>query len=430
MSKFAAILLVVLMVFSMIPISAMAMESEVVGESEIQIDESLAEVEPVPVLETPVAEDPYAMEPVVEEPAEQEPEAVVEEPIAEEPVSEVPVEEEQAVVETADIAEEVEVEDDSVVEVAATAYLALFKGGIEINVLADNVGDGYTFDVANNELTLTDFTGEQLIAMVFGTPLSVILEGTNTLATDTGNAIDVDGDLMLGGSGTLNAFGDGGIAATGDITIAGGEYNIIATAEDGDDTAGTAAGTMDMDGNVLTPGEIVINGGKFDIIATAEDGGDATGIWSSDDIIVNGGFFDIYTYSVDGLSTGMYANSDLIFNGGYSDILSETENGTSTCLWAGDWLGLRYGCFDLVALGGENPRALYSSNDSIYTNPCYGDVDTTASELHLCCTTKVMSDNPKTGVVDDYTTQALIASLGLLILIGSAIVIKKSAYQK
>jgi hypothetical protein len=165
MSKFAAILLIVLMVFSMVPISAMAMETEIVGNGEVQIDENLAEEQATPQLEQPVAEDPYALEPVVEEPAQQDP---VEEPAAEEePVSEEPVvEEEAAVIETADVEEVVEVAEDPIVEVAGTAYLALFKGGIEINVLAENIGEGYAYDVDNNELTLTDFTGEQLLAMV------------------------------------------------------------------------------------------------------------------------------------------------------------------------------------------------------------------------------------------------------------------------
>lgn len=427
MSKFAAILLIVLMVFSMVPISAMAMETEIVGNGEVQIDENLAGEQVTPQLEQPVAEDPYALEPVVEEPAQQDP---VEEPAAEEePVSEEPVvEEEAAVIETADVEEVVEVAEDPIVEVAGTAYLALFKGGIEINVLAENIGEGYAYDVDNNELTLTDFTGEQLLAMVFGTPLSIILQGSNTLATDDGFAIDVDGDLKLGGSGELNTFGDGGIAATGDITITGGEYNIFAYEDDGSSTSGIVAGTTDVDGNVLTEGEIVINGGKFDITAIAADDGDATGIYSTDDTIVNGGSFDIYTYSENGYSTGMYAMEDLIFNGGYVDVLSETETGTAICLWGSDWLALRHGCFDLVAVGGDNPLALYS-DVGIYTNPCYGDVDTTASELHLCCTCKTMSDNPKTGVQSS-AMQALIASVGLLLLIGSAVIIKKSAYQK
>ncbi|WKY42966.1 hypothetical protein Q5O14_09830 [Eubacteriaceae bacterium ES2] len=429
MSKFAAVLLIVLMVFSMVPISAMAMESENVGNGEVQIDESLAESQETLQLEQPVAEDPYAVEPMIEEPAQQEPaeEQPAEEPTSENPVSEEPIDVEGVVLETADIAV-VEVEEDPIVEVAGTAYLALFKGGIEINVLAENVGEGYAYDVAANELTLTDFTGEQLLAMVFGTPLSIILQGSNTLATDTGYAIDVDGDLKLGGSGELNTFGDGGIAATGDITITGGEYNIFAYQDDGSDTTGIVAGTTDADNNVLTEGEIVINGGKFNINAITADDGDATGIYSTDDTIVNGGSFDIYTYSENGYSTGMFAMEDLIFNGGYVDVLSETETGTATCLWGSDWLALRYGCFDLVAVGGEDPLALYS-NGGIYTNPCYGDVDTSASELHLCCTTKIMSDNPKTGVQSS-AMQALIASVGLLVLIGSAVVIKKSVYQK
>lgn len=286
MSKLTALMLVFLMVFMLVPVSTFAMEEELLPE-EVVTEETVFEEEVV-----------LEEEPVLEE------EAVLEE----EPVLEEEVVLEEAVIEEVVETTVVQVEE-PIAEVAATTYLALTRGGITIDVLANTVGDGYSFDAASSTLTLTNFVGEQLSARVFGEAFSLIFHGKNILGTNRGFAIDIDGDLHLDGSGELIAAGSaidgdmgGGIRAFGDVVVDGGTYALRALAGEGTGSGlGLLAGNTD-DVNISL-GNLTINDGIFDIDVIDDGSNGAFGLFSFGDQTIHGGTFDISTYSAFGPST-------------------------------------------------------------------------------------------------------------------------------
>lgn len=411
MSKLMALLLVVVMVLMLVPASAFA--EEVVEEPTLVV----LEVEGAPVdevlntaVEEPVVEEPVAEEAVVEE----EP-AAVEEPVveaAEVPVAQVPVVDEPVV--------ETQAADVGTIEVKAVPALGLWRDAVTfIDVLLNTVGADYSYDAVTNALTLNNFIGKQIDAADMGSNFSMILNGTNIIANDTGSAIEVVGDLTMGGPGEIMAIGSTrAIRVTdGDLVLNDGDYELFAIGNVGDVAA------VDV-----VNGDLIINDGWVDATAINTGTGGAWGLWADNDVMINGGDVDVITESISGRSMGIGAGDDIIVKGGYTTVKSTTETGMANALHADSWVVIRDGILDLCAIGGVNPLAIYAG-DGVYISPAYGDVDLSASCLYLepyyGTTYKYStSDNPKTGA-QDMGQDALMATMGLLALMGMAYLISK-----
>ncbi|WP_026395605.1 hypothetical protein [Acetobacterium malicum] len=414
MSKLMALLLVVVMVLMLVPVSAFAAE-EVVEEPTLvvlevegaPVDEVLNTAVETPVVETPAVEAPAAVEPVVEAPA-------VETPVAETPVAEAPVVAvaEEPVVATA--------ADEGTIEVKAVPALGLWRDAVTfIDVLLNTVGADYSYDAVTNALTLNNFVGKQVEAADMGSNFSMILKGTNVIANADGCAIDVVGNLTMGGSGELTAVGSQSAihVMDGDLVLNDGDYELFAIGNVGDVAA------VDVEN-----GDLIINDGWVDAEAVNMGTGGAWGLWADNDLVINGGDIDVMTDSVSGQSMGIGAGDDTIVKGGYTTVKSTTETGVATALYAGSWVVIRDGILDLCTQGGVNPLAIYGA-EGVWISPCYGDVDLTASCLYLepycgCHWKHSKSDNPKTGT-QDMASDALMATMGLLALMGMAYLISK-----
>ncbi|WP_414732575.1 hypothetical protein [Acetobacterium carbinolicum] len=408
MSKLMALLLVVVMVLMLVPASAFA--EEVVEEPTLVV----LEVEGAPVdevlntaVEEPVVEEPVAEEAVVEE----EP-AAVEEPVvkaAEVPVAQVPVVDEPVV--------ETQAADVGTIEVKAVPALGLWRDAVTfIDVLLNTVGADYSYDAVTNALTLNNFIGKQLVAADMGSNFSMILNGTNIIANDTGSAIEVVGDLTMGGPGEIMAIGSTrAIRVTdGDLVLNDGDYELFAMSDMGDVAA------VDV-----VNGDLIINDGWVDATAINTGTGGAWGLWADNDVMINGGDVDVITESISGRSMGIGAGDDIIVKGGYTTVKATTETGMANALHADSWVVIRDGILDLCAIGGVNPLAIYAG-DGVYISPAYGDVDLSASCLYLepYYAKYTKSDNPKTGA-QDMGQDALVATMGLLALMGMAYLISK-----
>lgn len=414
MSKLMALLLVVVMVLMLVPVSAFAAE-EVVEEPTLvvlevegaPVDEVLNTAVETPVVETPAVEAPAAVEPVVEAPA-------VETPVAETPVAETPVVAvaEEPVVATA--------ADEGTIEVKAVPALGLWRDAVTfIDVLLNTVGADYSYDAVTNALTLNNFVGKQVEAADMGSNFSMILKGTNVIANADGCAIDVVGNLTMGGSGELTAVGSQSAihVMDGDLVLNDGDYELFAIGNVGDVAA------VDVEN-----GDLIINDGWVDAEAVNMGTGGAWGLWADNDLVINGGDIDVITDSVSGRSMGIGAGDDTIVKGGYTTVKSTTETGIANALYAGSWVVIRDGILDLCTQGGVNPLAIYGG-EGVWISPCYGDVDLTASCLYLepycgCHWKHSKSDNPKTGT-QDMASDALMATMGLLALMGMAYLISK-----
>ncbi len=416
MSKLMALLLVVVMVLMLVPVSTFAAE-EVVEEPTLVV----LEVEGAPVdevlntaVETPAVEEPVVEEPAVEEPA-------VEAAAVETPVAETPAAETSAV--TVPVAEEPAIEtavEEGTIEVKAVT-LGLWRDAVTfIDVLLNTVGADYSYDAVTNALTLNNFIGKQVVATDMGSNFAMILKGTNVIANDTGSAVDVTGNLTMGGPGEIMAIGSTSAihVTNGDLVLNDGDYELFAIGNVGNITA------VDV-----TNGDLIINDGWID--ATAINTGTAVtdgayGLWADNDLVINGGDIDVVTESINGPSMGIGAGDDAIVKGGYTTVRSTTETGIATALYAGSWVVIRDGILDLCAIGGVDPLAIYGG-EGVWISPVYGDVDLTASCLYLepyYAGSWSTSDNPKTGA-QDMGQDALMATMGLLALMGMAYLISK-----
>ncbi|PKM46783.1 MAG: hypothetical protein CVV01_05510, partial [Firmicutes bacterium HGW-Firmicutes-6] len=311
MSKLMALLLVVVMVLMLVPVSAFAAE-EVVEEPTLVV----LEVEGAPVV------------PVAEAPA----------------------------IETA--------ADEGTIEVQAVT-LGLWRDAFTfINVLATNVGADYSYDAVTNALTLNGFVGKQVVATEMGSNFAMILKGTNVIANDTGCAVDVTGNLTMGGPGEITAIGsESAIHVTnGDLVLNDGDYELYAINDVGDVSAVN-----------VTNGDLIINDGWVDAEAINTGIGGAWGLWADNDLVINGGDIDVITESISGRSMGIGAGDDAIIKGGYTTVKSTTETGIANALYADSWVVIRDGILDLCTQGGVNPLAIYGA-EGVWISPCYGDV--------------------------------------------------------
>ncbi|MBC3797950.1 LPXTG cell wall anchor domain-containing protein [Acetobacterium tundrae] len=450
MSKLMSLLMVMAMMFMLVPVSALAASGEetttvannsnvvalevvttgtVVAATTTTTDTTVPTTKAADVTTTTTTTDVAADKTATTEPVVTA-DKIVETPVvAEQPAVtavQAPVVAEQPVIATS----EAPIVTEQNIEVTAVPFMALYKtDGSEINILATNSGEGYAYNTVTNALTLSNFTGKSLLAQLMGDNFAIVLLGTNTLKTDSGFAVNVDGDLNLSGTGKLIAEGQptattlgGGINVTGDLVINSGEYDVTAVGNAGDLTA---VGIMSND--------LTVNDGNIDVSAINTGTEGAYGMYAYGDLVVNGGKTDVLTSSTSGTSTGIGAIDDIVFNGGKTTVSSNTITGVATAVSAASWLVINHGILDLAATGGTNPLAIYGG-EGIYIDPSYGYVDITASSLYLDYGHHqgfqhfnhhmTASSNPKTGV-DTSATDAMVAGLALLSLMGLAVLLNK-----
>lgn len=444
LSKLMSLLLVLSMMFMLIPVSAMAAEKEDIGTATdvgstivVLFTEDGATVPATGTTVTaanPTTSAADATTPATGTTATATDATVTTAPAADKTVGTAVAPEQPAV--TTD--ENAAVEEATIEAMTATVADLTLSGGTVVNLLATTAGVGFSFDAAANTLTLDNFTGQELNVVSAADLFKLVLLGTNVLTTNNGFAVDVVGDLNMSGTGTLIAQGQataatrgGGIHVTDDLIIDSGTYDF--TAIGGDGTQGAYGIFAD---SATTNSDVLINGGNIDITAVNTGDAGARGIFSYGDVVVNAGTLDVYTDAFEGQSMGIGAADDLVFNGGYTTVRSNaaTDAGVSTCLFAASWLVIDNGILDLCATGGANPHAL-SGYEGIYINPCYGTVDTSASCLYLepLCSKQFKhhhqaSSNPKTGV-ETTATDAIVAVLALVALMGTAVMMSKRENQ-
>jgi hypothetical protein len=404
----------------LVPVSTFAAEKVAVEEPTLVV---LA-VEGAPVdgtlttaVETPVAETPVVEAPVVETPAAVTP--AVETPVVAAPVAAAPVAAAVPVVEEPVI--ETQAVDAGTIEVKAVPALGLWRDSVTfIDVLLNSVGADYSYDAVANALTLNNFVGREIDAVDMGSNFAMILKGTNIVATDASCAIDVTGNLTMSGDGELTAVAANNAihVMNGDLVINDGDYELYAITDVGD------AAAVNVEN-----GDLIINDGWVDATAVNTGTGGAWGLWADNDLIINGGDIDVATDSISGRSMGIGAGDDAIVKGGYTTVKSTTDTGIANALYADSWVVIRDGILDLCTQGGVNPLAIYGG-DGVYISPCYGNVDLTASCLYLepghghWNHHHATSSNPKTGT-QDMAQQALMATMGLLALLGMAYLISR-----
>ncbi|MGM9658254.1 MAG: hypothetical protein ACI3W9_04620, partial [Eubacteriales bacterium] len=152
----------------------------------------------------------------------------------------------------------------------------------------------------NNILTLNgvDFTADADIAVILPAGATIELVGDNTI-TNAGSSTDVgfnygifvEGNLTIGGSGTLTVTG--GTATYSDGIYVSSYYNGdsrvdgILTITGGTVTA--MGGAAKYSYGVYTDGGIIITGGTFEAIGNTTDNGSSLGIDTNKNVVVSGG---------------------------------------------------------------------------------------------------------------------------------------------
>jgi hypothetical protein len=445
MSKLMALLLVVVMVVMLVPVSAFAAE-KVKGEEQTSVvlvvegtsadgvvtpattptttPAAATPAATTPAATTPAATTPAATTPAVETPVATTPAVetpAVTTPAVETPAATTPAVETPAVTTAAAPVVETKAVDEGTIEVKAVPALGLWRDSVTfIDVLLNAVGADYSYDAITNALTLNNFVGKQVVAADMGSNFAMILKGENVIANGDGCAVDVWGNLTMSGDGELYAIGDNRAIHVigGDLTINSGDYDLFAGSTD-----------SNAYGIDVANGDLTINGGYVDATVYATGNNGAYGLWADNDVTVNCGDIDVITESVNGPSMGIGAGDDAIFKGGYTTVDSNTETGVATALFAGSWVVIKDGILDLTATGGVNPLAIYGG-EGVYIDPCYGNVDLTASSLYLekghshWKHQHATSSNPKTGT-QDMAQEALMATMGLLALLGMAYLISR-----
>ena len=324
------------------------------------------------------------------------------------------------------------------IETQAATYLCLTQNGVIIDVLATNTGSDYAYDSVANELTLNNFIGEKLDVKSTTVPFKLVLLGTNSIKTDNGFAVKVEGDMNASGTGTLIAEGQatpdlmgGGINVVGNLVIDSGTYDIAAV---GYESSSSAVGILAGDNaEYMTMGNLTINGGNIDVTAYNSDYAGAFGLFAFGDLVVNGGDIKAFTDSPTSYSRGIGAYDKLIFNGGYTVVESIADHGDAGALFSYNKIIINNGILDLCT-SGTVAKALVAEG-GIDINAIYGDIDRDAACLYLePLSTQaykkhhVSSANPKTGV-DATASEATVAGAALIMLIGLALAVNKRGAQ-
>nr|WP_320026178.1 LPXTG cell wall anchor domain-containing protein [uncultured Acetobacterium sp.] len=428
-SKFLSLLMVMAVLFTLVPVSALAANDEAAAattDSDISLVLITSEAATAASVESEQAVLENAVAPAV---------------VAEQPVTDELIVPADVMPETPAIPEQLTTSDrdPAVVESAAVdsttaTYLCLTQNGVIIDVLAANIGANYAYDTATNELTLNNFIGEKLDVKTAVVPFKLVLLGTNILKTDNAFAVKVEGDMNASGTGTLIAEGQatpdlmgGGINVVGNLVIDSGTYDISAV---GYGNSSSAVGILAGDNaEVMTMGNLTINGGNIDATAYNSDYAGAFGLFAFGDLVINGGNLNVFTDAPVSYSRGIGAYDNLVVNGGVTTVKSIAENGDAGALFSYNKININNGILDLCTHGAI-AKALVAEG-SIAISPIYGDVDLNASHLYLePLSSKDLkkhyannSSNPKTGV-DTTGTDATVAGLALLLLIGLAYLVR------
>ena len=266
----------------------------------------------------------------------------------------------------------------------------------------------------------------------------MVLLGTNSIKTDNGFAVKVEGDVNAIGTGTLIAEGQAtpdimgsGINVVGNLVIDSGTYDIAAV---GYEKSSSAVGILTGDNaEVTTMGNLTINGGNIDVTAYNSDYAGAFGLFAFGDLVVNGGTIKAFTDSPTSYSRGIGAYDKLIFNGGYTVVESIADHGDAGALFSYNKIIINNGILDLCTSGAV-AKALVAEG-GIDISAIYGDIDRDAACLYLePLSTQaykkhhVSSANPKTGVAAT-ASEATVAGAALIMLIGFAWVVSKRRAQ-
>ena len=429
-SKWMSLLMVLAMLFMLVPASALAAGSEETAATAPR-DKSVVLVTNEAVTDQTIVSEPAATDKTADTTAVLQQTATDKTAVTADTIVETPVVPEQPVA----VANETAAVDTETVNTQAASYLCLTQNGMIIDVLAANTGADYAYDAAANQLTLNNFVGEELNAISVADTFKLVLLGNNVLKTNAGFAVDVVGDMNLSGAGSLAAAGQstdvlkgGGISVIGNLVIDSGTYELTATGNDGSRTAvGIVTGEDD---GAITPGNLTINGGDIDIASVNTGLGSAYGLFAFGNQTINGGNINVSTECIKDYSTGIGAyNGDLVFNGGYTVVNAISHTGEAAALFSNQNIIINNGILDLCTAG-VVAQAL-DCEGGIYINPCYGNVDLTASCLYLepLCSKHfakhhAASSNPKTGV-ETKNEDAFIAGLALLSLMGLAMIVSK-----
>ncbi|MBU4439374.1 MAG: carbohydrate-binding domain-containing protein [Firmicutes bacterium] len=423
-SKFLSLLMVMAMLFTLVPISALAANDEAVAAATTDSDIRLVLITSEAATAASVESEQAVLENAVA------PAVVAEQPVTDELI--VPAD---VMPETPAIPEQLTTSDHdpAVVDSTTATYLCLTQNGVIIDVLAANTGDDYAYDTATNELTLNNFIGEKLDVKTAIVPFKLVLLGTNILKTDNAFAVKVEGDMNASGTGTLIAEGQatpdlmgGGINVVGNLVIDSGTYEVSAV---GYGNSSSAVGILAGDNaEVMTMGNLTINGGNIDVTAYNSDYAGAFGLFAFGDLVINGGNLNVFTDAPVSYSRGIGAYDNLVVNGGVTTVKSIAENGDAGALFSYNKISINNGILDLCTHGAI-AKALVAEG-SIAISPIYGDVDLNASHLYLEPLSSkdfkkhyANSSNPKTGV-DPTGTDAAVAGLALLLLIGLAYLVR------
>ena len=422
-SKFLSLLMVVVMLSMLIPVSAMAAEEAVSDQAPtselglVLVTTEAADTETVLTEETANSTGitPLPATAEITVPADNSSETNI---VAEQPV--------------------ISTIEPETLETQAATYLCLTQNGVIIDVLATNTGSDYAYDSVANELTLNNFIGEKLDVKSTTVPFKLVLLGTNSIKTDNGFAVKVEGDMNASGTGTLIAEGQatpdimgGGINVVGNLVIDSGTYDIAAV---GYENSSSAVGILAGDNaEVMTMGNLTINSGNIEVTAHNSDYAGAFGLFAFGDLVVNGGNIKAFTDSPTSYSRGIGAYDKLIFNGGYTVVESIADHGDAGALFSYNKIIINNGILDLCTSGAV-AKALVAEG-GIDISAIYGDIDRDAVCLYLeplstqaYKTHHVSSANPKTGVAAT-ASEATVAGAALIMLIGFAWVVSKRRAQ-
>jgi len=452
MSKFLSLVMVMVMLFMLVPTSALAAGTE---ETDKKADNEITAVlvtndsvaEKATVSEQAINDVAVDISAVSEQPATDKIAASADTTIETNLVPTQPATGETAVpvakpLETSAVSEQLATSgiDTAAIVTEAASYLFLMQNGMTIDVIAANSGADYAYDSVTNQLTLNNFIGENLFVLSPADTFKLLLLGTNILRTNDGFAVNVNGNMNSSGTGTLIAEGQatkdlmgGGINVIGNLVIDSGSYGIVAAGfENSSSAVGILTGYND---GAITPGNLTINGGTIDVAAYNSDLGGAFGLFAFGDLTVNDGNIDVFTDSPTSYSQGIGANDELVFNGGNTIVDSITDTGIAQALFSYNTISINNGILDLSTTG--NSAKAIVADGGIYINPSYGDVDFNASSLYLePLVTKDLkvakdfkqshysSSNPKTGV-DTTAMDAFVAGIMILSLIGLAYKVSK-----
>ena len=234
------------------------------------------------------------------------------------------------------------------------------------------------FDLILNNLSLSN-TSTAVIGTGVIVPVALTLKGTSTLADGANGgqkgALDMVGDLTIGGAGTLQVTGNAkhGISADGNLTVNSGTIRILETDSDGIHGSSDFVwngGTLDIvsagsDGLDIS-GNVTIQNGNLSINTTAET---QRGIKVSGVFTMNDGSLTINTSGTDG--KGIKGDSNVNINGGNLTIVHSGD--MSKGIKCDTDINITGGTIDITASGSTVLELVDNQNVPSYCTAIKGD---------------------------------------------------------